>query len=653
MTTPCTLAHVLPFSAGTFQGYMSLFWYICFVLIFITILSLQLNVSRAFTVDFALREVVLEQTEKLDGVRTQDQIWTYLIGEAGAEPQDAGLMAKLFQEQWYNGDQMDATEAGYVLDHNKLVGGVLLVQKRGKVQNCTRRSMYAALYPSCYSSELDQEPFGPPDPSANSSEVGGIAGIYKYSDKYKGHGVFLPVSEGRDNNIERVRKLKEDLWLDKSSRDLDVKCFIYNGNLEVFTYLDLRFQFGPGGGLIRPHSVKIQSVQLELYSRPIDMLRLGLELFFVAYVGFQVGTEANEIINGFAEGEPLAYFQDAWNVLDILNISLFSFSIIWRVRYIYLIYSDTLVVPASEYKLLLENAANIQENILTVNSCNILICVFRLFKYYEFQDRLNILTRTFSEAWTDLYHFLIMFIIIFVGYAFLSHVIWGPHVYTYSTFAFAIQAQWEMLLGNYDYQALHKVAPDFAAILFWTYIFFVAIVCLNVLLAILIEAFGSAFEPSDPDIPPNSVGEQLSIFVQRLHWFGGGQAAEKELSDDTLAKVLRHFAADGIKKVSEQDIAARLDYGMQGELQRKLPILKVAGPELDSKGEDDDMSVEERRERCTQAALQEQKLELLARSTRLLRENTRLKEELALWEEELAAQDNHDARTAQTQGALR
>ena len=57
-------------------------------------------------VDFALREVVLEQTEKLDGVRTMDQVWTYLIGEAGAERKDAGLMAKLFQEQWYNGAQI-------------------------------------------------------------------------------------------------------------------------------------------------------------------------------------------------------------------------------------------------------------------------------------------------------------------------------------------------------------------------------------------------------------------------------------------------------------------------------------------------------------------------------------------------------------------
>jgi hypothetical protein len=43
------------------SGYMSLLWYLCSVLIFVIILSLQLQVPRSFTVDFALREVVLEQ----------------------------------------------------------------------------------------------------------------------------------------------------------------------------------------------------------------------------------------------------------------------------------------------------------------------------------------------------------------------------------------------------------------------------------------------------------------------------------------------------------------------------------------------------------------------------------------------------------------
>ena len=47
----------------------------------------------------------------------------------------------------------------------------------------------------------------------------------------------------------------------------------------------------------------------------------------------------------------LDYFRDFWNVLDITNISLFALSIVMRIRYVYLIYSNTLVVPASEYKV--------------------------------------------------------------------------------------------------------------------------------------------------------------------------------------------------------------------------------------------------------------------------------------------------------------
>ena len=34
-------------------------------------------------VDYALREVVLEQSEKLDAVRTLEQVWTYLLGKYG------------------------------------------------------------------------------------------------------------------------------------------------------------------------------------------------------------------------------------------------------------------------------------------------------------------------------------------------------------------------------------------------------------------------------------------------------------------------------------------------------------------------------------------------------------------------------------------
>lgn len=95
---------------------------------------------------------------------------------------------------------------------------------------------------------------------------------------------------------------------------------------------------------------------------------------------------------------------------------------------------------------------------------DVLICLFRMFKYYEFQDHLNILTRTLTKAWTDLYHFLFMFLIVFIGYAFLGHLLFGSSLVTYATLGTAIQAQWEMIMANYDYQSMYRLNPPLAAV---------------------------------------------------------------------------------------------------------------------------------------------------------------------------------------------
>eukprot|EP00961_Rhodomonas_salina_P158008 2126786-Rhodomonas_salina.2 len=141
-----------------------------------------------------------------------------------------------------------------------------------------------------------------------------------------------------------------------------------------------------GGGLRRPHQVNIQSVKLELYANTLDWLRLVMELGFVTYVGFQLGTEMNELISVASQGRPGDYLNDPWNILvqlplqhydiqlhhnlclsniqlatqDCLNIALFTLSILWRVQYVYLVSGTPLEVPTDEYKTILEDAANLQ-----------------------------------------------------------------------------------------------------------------------------------------------------------------------------------------------------------------------------------------------------------------------------------------------------
>merc|ERR1712072_1394176 len=106
---------------------------------------------------------------------------------------------------------------------------------------------------------------------------------------------------------------------------------------------------------------------------------------------------------------------------------------------------------------------------------------------------------------------------------------------------------------------MQRLDPVGSVVFFWTYIFGVAIVCINVLLAILIEAYTDVVKPDDPEVPFNSVGEQLSMAFRMMVGMRHRRGAlEKELHDSHLLDILRSFARDHIYRVTEEDIAARL-----------------------------------------------------------------------------------------------
>lgn len=75
-------------------------------------------------------------------------------------------MPNVFPNEWYNGDPYSTSESGYILDYNRLVGGLLIVQKRGgKARTCVQPrfnstfSSYDGFYPDCYSTvgiEMDR-----------------------------------------------------------------------------------------------------------------------------------------------------------------------------------------------------------------------------------------------------------------------------------------------------------------------------------------------------------------------------------------------------------------------------------------------------------------------------------------------------------------
>jgi polycystin 2L1 len=218
----------------------------------------------------------------------------------------------------------------------------------------------------------------------------------------------------------------------------------------------------------------------------------------------------------------LVYLSRFWNALDWLNNILFLSAIFLRIQLLYLVVDRAPVVPTNQFNYAIEEAASLSSQQLFINSFNIFLSTLKIFKYFEFQDRLNVLTRTIATAWTDLYHFLVMFIVIFVGFGIIGYLLFGTALQSYSTIGNCLQATFELVIGNYDLQSIMRIDLGLSLLYFYVFVFLVSIVLLNVLLAILMGAYSEVcfnFEPATIDLVSMSLlsGFETARWVSFCH----------------------------------------------------------------------------------------------------------------------------------------
>lgn len=136
-------------------------------------------------------------------------------------------------------------------------------------------------------------------------------------------------------------------------------------------------------------------------------------------------------------------------------------------------------VPTNEYQLILEDIAGVQRIQIVGTFLNLFLSLLRLFKFYQFQERLNVLYKTFAHAFVDLYHFVLMFGVIFGGFAVMAHFLFGLSAREYSSFGLSLNACWSMTLGEFKdtFPQMDYINPQMAAIFFIMFMFLVQMVC--------------------------------------------------------------------------------------------------------------------------------------------------------------------------------
>lgn len=84
------------------------------------------------------------------------------------------------------------------------------------------------------------------------------------------------------------------------------------------------------------------------------------------------------------------------------------------------VYQNEIKIPTQKYEKALETASSIAANQQTMAAIFMMVGMVRLFKYFQFQDRMKIINLTLQKAFMDLLHFLILFFLVFAVFVALG-----------------------------------------------------------------------------------------------------------------------------------------------------------------------------------------------------------------------------------------
>ncbi|CAF3934368.1 unnamed protein product [Adineta steineri] len=464
-------------------------------LVFITILCIitfGMTSTKTYYFTSVLRTVLTEtpvsgagSQPAYDDIAVFDDFWAVLSGP---------VLNGLFDQTWYNGENLTLSQYGYVLFENKILGLPRLRQLKVTNHSCTVHKKFQTIIPDCYgpysSGKEDRNAFPTMNttitPTAwhyqTSSQLQGRSSSGLVSS-YGGGGYVQDLTTNYMDATAEVNDLEQNLWLDRGTRVVFLDFTVYNANINLFCQIKLTVEFPASGGAIA--SKTFSTVKLIRYVSSMDYFVLACEIIFVIFTLYYTVEEVLEI-----KHYRLQYFKVMWNVLDVVIILISYICIIFNIYRQYKVGQilDQLLANQNSYADF-EFLTYWQIQFNNIVAFAVFLAWIKIFKYVSFNKTMTQLSTTLSRCAKDVFGFTIMFMIVFLAYAQLGYLLFGSLIEDYKTFALSIFSLFRIILGDFDFDAILDAHRILGPIFFLTYVFFVFFVLLNMFLAIINDTY--------------------------------------------------------------------------------------------------------------------------------------------------------------------
>ncbi|TYZ60100.1 hypothetical protein PybrP1_010046 [[Pythium] brassicae (nom. inval.)] len=304
-------------------------------------------------------------------------------------------------------------------------------------------------------------------------------------------------------------------WLSSATQKVEITVVTYNGQVEAYTVTDLTVTFHQGG-FVEPSSSTTPALSDPLKGTHTLVLAalVGILLIgrFVVVVikrrrmtnvtDFRlrrmlkaIGMDSDEVNIDFEWVViiPIVAFYATVNELVKTMTSEAFQSHLARLDG-----SDkTFGVDSEERKGLgavtdsLKQVAWLTVSLRFVAVIAVLLVGAMVLKAFHKHPRLGILTRTLDRSLRAFRSVFGVFIIVFVSFSASGTVLFGDRAKSFSSFGTSLETCINMLFGSFEYAAIQDMYISAPMLFYWTYMVVVSLVLLNMMLAIVLDAYTS------------------------------------------------------------------------------------------------------------------------------------------------------------------
>ena len=288
--------------------------------------------------------------------------------------------------------------------------------------------------------------------------------------------------------VESLDFLKEEGWLDRSTRSISLTVLVYNANYNLYALCSFFLELSPAG--VMAPSFTMKTVKMDMFVNEEDLIYTVFEGVLYAYFIYYIYVEGSELYETCRlTGSIKDYISDAWNVADWIVIIVSFAALGMRLEFFFSEKVRSFDAFTKEY-VELSAVAGLFELSFSVDSLAAFLALMKLFKFFGLQRNLLILRTTIVRALADLSTFTVVMLLFIAAFTISGNQIFGQENEEYVNVVTCFITLFQMgFLGEFDFDGIGRVNYEIAIIYFWVFQFLIFFIIVNIFLAILNDAY--------------------------------------------------------------------------------------------------------------------------------------------------------------------